>query len=152
MHHFVYWLFDSQTEELLYIGRSHDPVRRKRDFERVHNRRVRSGLCNRYNSLSSAQTHELHLIRKHRPPYNKKETSSPTSLGMKRQPPSDETRARMRAAKLGKKLTDEHKRSISRASLGNQHRLGDKHSDETRARMSASHRMRLKVINSSTKE
>lgn len=143
MHHFVYWLFDPQTKELLYIGRSHEPARRKRDFERLRQCKTVSGLSNRFALLEQAQAHELDMIKKHRPPHNKKITSSSTSLGMKRASASDETRAKMRAAKLGKKLTEEHKQKIGLASMGNQHRLGDKHSEETKAKMSASHLLRL---------
>ena len=152
MHHFVYWLFDPQTEELLYIGRSHEPDRRKRDFERLYQRKTHSGLSNRYSRIEDAQVHEFQMIKKWMPPYNKRVASSPASFGKKREPASQETRAKMRAAKLGKKLTEEHKQKIGQAGLGNKHRLGDKHSKETKAKMSASHLLRFQQQSSTTKE
>ena len=123
MHHFVYWLFDPETSELLYIGRSHQPDRRKRDFERLYERKTVAGVHHRYQRLEDAQDHELAVIQKHRPAYNKKLTSSPTSLGMVRAPASLETRAKMRTAKLGRKLSEEHKQHI-RASSGRYSRPG----------------------------
>lgn len=123
MNHFVYSLFDPETGDLLYVGRSHDPARRKKDFERLYERKTVSGVCNRYSSLDDAQEQELKLIKKHKPPYNKKITSSPTSLGKPRKPASLETRAKMRAAKLGRKLTEEHRQNI-RASGGKNRRPG----------------------------
>jgi group I intron endonuclease len=53
---------------------------------------------------------------------------------------SDETRQRMRAIKLGKRLSDEHKARISAAVSGANHpSFGKKISDETRQRISAAH-------------
>lgn len=143
MHHFVYWLFDSEDHDLLYIGRTFQPERRKRDFERLHQLKTISGVSNRYSRIEDAQAHELQMIKLHMPPYNKKVASSPASFGIKRGPPSEETRAKMRAAKLGGKLTEEHKQKIGLAGMGNQRRLGTKQSKETRAKMSASHLLRL---------
>ena len=45
--------------------------------------------------------------------------------------PSEETRQKLRAANIGKKLTDEHRAKIGAASVGR------KHTDETKAKMSA---------------
>lgn len=112
MQHYVYWLYDAVTNELLYIGRSHEPDRRKRDFERLYERSTVCPLRNRFEQFEDAQAHELAMIRKHRPPYNKRIASSPASLGKTRPPTSDATRAKMRAAKLGRVLTEEHKRNI----------------------------------------
>lgn len=143
MHHFVYWLFDPQTTELLYIGRSHEPTRRKRDFERLYQRKTQAGPSNRYLRIEDAQAHEIEMITLHKPPYNKRVTSSPTCFGMKRPPVSDETKAKLRAAKLGKKLTEEHKQNISQGGLGHKNFLGHKHSKETKAKMAAAHLLRL---------
>ena len=64
------------------------------------------------------------------------------STGMKH---TDETKAKLRALRLGTKLSSEHKRKISAALIGNQHNLGNKHTNEARAKIStasAGHRYR----------
>lgn len=139
MQHCVYWLFDPATKELLYIGRSHEPDRRKRDFERLYERKTFFGTHNRFTQLEEAQEHERLMIQKHQPPYNKRIASSPSNLGMKRPPVSEATREKMRAAKAGKKLNPEHKAAISAGLQGNKNNLGRIPSEVTRLKMSASH-------------
>lgn len=49
---------------------------------------------------------------------------------------SDDTRRRISESKRGTKLSEEGRRNISLARLGNQNAKGFKHSEETRARVS----------------
>jgi hypothetical protein len=51
---------------------------------------------------------------------------------------TEETRAKMREAQLGKILTDEHRARMSKSRLGNNNWLGKKHTDSTRAKLSKS--------------
>lgn len=60
--------------------------------------------------------------------------------GMKSHPCSPEARAKLRIAKLGKKLTPEHKAKISRSLLGNQYRKGIPHTMEMRLHLQAKSR------------
>lgn len=68
---------------------------------------------------------------------------------IKKKPFSQETRAKMRVAKLGKPLTDEHKSKLSEALKANKYKRtipnmkGFVHSAETRAKMSASSKGRI---------
>lgn len=48
---------------------------------------------------------------------------------------SEETRKKISAAHKGKKLTDDHRRLISKVQLGNKKRLGKMHSDETKQKI-----------------
>lgn len=49
---------------------------------------------------------------------------------------SEETRAKMSAAQTGKKLSDDHKRNLSKSKMGNKSRLGIRHTPETILKMS----------------
>lgn len=138
MHHYVYWLFDATTSELLYIGRSHEPARRKRDFERVYGRPTISGGLNRYTHLEDAQVHEIEMILRHWPPYNKRAVSSPASFGKTRPPITEETRVKLRAAKAGRKLDPAHKAAIADSLKGNTRNLGRIPTEATRLKMSIS--------------
>jgi hypothetical protein len=53
---------------------------------------------------------------------------------------SEETCAKMSAAKIGKKFSSETRTRMSAASLGNKNALGCRHSDETKRKMSAARR------------
>jgi len=55
-------------------------------------------------------------------------------------PHSAEAKARMSASHKGRPKTDQHRRNISSALMGNKRSLGKTHSVETRAKMSASHK------------
>ena len=61
---------------------------------------------------------------------------SAARLGGKR---SAETRAKMSAAQLGCKPSDETRAKLSASHMGNKSHLGKKHSNETRAKISAAH-------------
>jgi group I intron endonuclease len=49
---------------------------------------------------------------------------------------SEETKAKLSAAKIGKRLSEDHKAKLSAARIG---KIGKKHSEETKAKMSAAH-------------
>jgi hypothetical protein len=51
--------------------------------------------------------------------------------------PSSQTRAKLSAALKGRTLSAEHRAALSAANNGDNHRLGWKHSDETRAKIAA---------------
>ena len=55
----------------------------------------------------------------------------------KRRKHSEETKAKMSAAKKGVPKSEETKAKISAAKMGNAYALGRKHSDEAKAKMSA---------------
>ena len=65
------------------------------------------------------------------------ETLAKMSRSHKGTKPSAEARAKMSRAQKGKKMSTEAKLKISRSKLGNKVWLGKKHSEETKAKMSA---------------
>jgi group I intron endonuclease len=50
---------------------------------------------------------------------------------------SEQSKEKMRAARAGMKLSDEHKKKISESLIGNKRRVGVRHSDERKAAISA---------------
>lgn len=57
------------------------------------------------------------------------------TLGLK-QSPSQETKEKMRQAKLGKKLSEEHRKKLCASKKGNCYTKGRKHSEESKKKMS----------------
>lgn len=102
--HYVYYLMDAATGELLYIGRSNNPKHRRFAFMKRTGREVIFGISQRFADFARSQAAELKAIKEHRPPFNKHLVSSPGNLGS--------------VALLGRKLTAEHKQKIGAASLG----------------------------------
>lgn len=58
--------------------------------------------------------------------------------------PTEETRAKLSLSGIGRKLTDEQKQKLRIANLGNTHSLGVKRSEETKNKMSASQRGKVR--------
>lgn len=136
---YVYYLL-SQAGDLLYIGRALNPADRRARFERTHKMQTVPGIPQRHSSMEAAAAAELAAIAKHRPPFNKYLTSSPGRFG-KSCPHSDETKQKISRAKMGvanpklqgRVFSDETKAKMRAA------KVGRKLSPETRARMSAAH-------------
>lgn len=102
--HYVYYLLDPDTLELLYIGRSNNPKHRLFAFRKKKQRDAILGVCQRYSDFERACKAELRAIAKHWPPYNKSLISSLGKLGQ--------------STGVGYKLSEEHKAKIARAGMG----------------------------------
>lgn len=90
---------------------------------------------------------------KHTQEFKEKARIQITAYNERRGPPSEETREKMRAAKLGKKQSPEHVAKAAAASRGRKYgpkspairakisasKIGSRASEETRAKMSSSH-------------
>lgn len=142
--HYVYYLIDVVTNDLLYIGRTNNPQTRIRAFEIRTGLKVRFGLHQRFRDFNRAAEAELAAIRKHRPPYNHRAISSRGMLGLlgrgtgPRGPMPQEHREAIQRTQTGKKKSPEHRQKISEALKGHPgHMLGRKHSEESRAKISA---------------
>lgn len=133
MTHYVYYVFCSLTGALLYIGRSHQPERRRRDHQARFDRPLRLGLSQRFKDLGKACEAERDAIRRHDPPLNQRIASSPSSFG---QVMSAETRAKLAKAQTGRKHSDAS-RERRRQSL-----MGHPVSDESRLKMKAAQQAR----------
>lgn len=119
---FIYWLFDTQTGVPFYCGKTvMEPARRL--------------LAHKYDAKNGTTRVNIKVIGFHR----------------KGAMTSEETRAKQRAAKLGKKRTPEEIEKIRIASTGRKMsaegiaksaaaRTGKKRTPEQRARMSAAHK------------
>ena len=118
MSHYVYRLLD-QHGDVIYIGRSLTPERRRWLFQHRRGIPVRLGQMERYSDFDQACAAELRAIARMRPRFNKILASSPGNLGMKN---SAEKNAKVSAKLKGRVGT----------------MLGRSHSEETRAKMSAS--------------
>lgn len=142
MTFFVYYLLDAAVGELLYIGRSHSPESRRQVFERRIGRPVVFGLFQRFSDFDKACRAELLAISKHWPPYNKYLTSSRGGRGLPKTHTqatkmkismtksgvpneklrgrqfSQETRAKMSAAKAGRSLSAETRARMSASRTG----------------------------------
>jgi len=142
--HYVYYLHDPTSLDLLYIGRSNNPASRQKDFVRLHGIQVLLGICQRHSSLEAASAAELVAIAKHWPPFNKHLVSVPGGFHCKGKPKSEEHRKKIGLAtkgnkgRTGKVNSPEHREAIRKAQTGNKHWLGKKHSEETKAKIKAS--------------
>lgn len=133
--HYVYYLLDPDTEDLLYIGRSNRPLHRLYSFVKKKGRQAKLGVCQRHRDLIAASKAELKAINKYWPPYNKQLISSFGSLGkstlrgrtlsdehkakighsVKGHVVTEETRAKIRAKLLGHAVSQETRDKIGRA-------------------------------------
>lgn len=137
--HYVYYLLDPDTRELLYIGRSNNPKRRLYAFIKKKKRNAILGICQRFSDFEKACKAELKAIATHWPPYNKNLISSKGKLGI--------------YIGCGPTLSDAHKRKIGAASKGHvvtlearqtirRKLLGHQVSQTTRDRISAANKGR----------
>lgn len=113
MTHYVYYLLDPESLDLLYVGRSNDPANRQRDFHRKKGRQTVMGLCQRHSSFELACAAELRAIRQHRPPFNRIEVSNKGGLG---HTVTQEHRDKIRGAQA-KRVRSADERARIRASL-----------------------------------
>ena len=136
--HYVYYLLDPETQDLLYIGRSNRPKTRMNAFKRRTGRNVCFGLCQRFSDIERACQAEVTAITKHWPPYNQIAASSigtlgqATTVGYRHAESVKET---LRQLRSGKQHPAEVKVKISKSLLGNQYAKGFKHSEETRRKV-----------------
>lgn len=136
-HYFVYYLLDPESGQVIYVGRSHRPKKRKTMFEWKYEVTTTLGVCQRFTNFEKACEAEREAIRTHRPKYNKKVTSSAGRLGV---PASDITKHKIGAANLGRKLSEVAKKKISIAKAGKPGTwIGRHHSNESRAKISIGH-------------
>lgn len=83
---YVYYLLAADTGDLLYIGRSPEPKRRKAAFQKLHHVLTVMGTCQRFSTFEDACRAEVKAIQKHRPPFNRQVVSSPGAYGYKHSP------------------------------------------------------------------
>lgn len=146
MSHYVYFLFRKGSNELLYIGRSNEPERRRKHFQARTGIEVEPGVPLRFSSLEKASAAELRAIAKYRPPFNRLDISSPGFLGRSH---SAEARARIGAPKKGGRIDEEQRAKISAACKGRAPTIGftgRKHAEESRRKLST------RVISAETRE
>lgn len=155
-HFYVYYLCD-HSGNILYIGRAQRPELRKGAFERKHERMTHFGVHQRHSKLDDAQEAERAAILKHKPPFNKKVSSTKGMTGKahsertkrvignkhKGKTQTPEARARMSMARMGQPAHNKGKpmSAESRAKLSAS-RTGQRHTPEARARMSATRKGR----------
>lgn len=138
---YVYYLLDSKTGELLYIGRGFYPAQRKVVFERRTQMKVTLGVSQRFTDFGRACQAEKEAIKKHTPKFNLHLVSSPGNLGNSgKWHHSSESKAKIQAATLKQKHTPETKERLRQAALGNQHAKGKKRTPESIARVLATKR------------
>lgn len=140
MKHYVYYILDPSTRDLLYVGRSTDPHRRLVDFQRKHKRPAMLGFVLRFQTLDEAQAAELSAIKRHRPQLNRHWVSSPGALGHRNAlgyRHTAEAIERIRASATGRRQSPETCRLKSEIQKGDKaYWFGKKMSPETRAKMS----------------
>lgn len=135
--HFVYYLLDPETKDLLYIGRSNRPLHRLYSFIKKKGRKAELGLCQRYSDFIEASKAELRAINRHWPPYNKQLISSLGNLGQKPllgRVQTPEHRAKISAGGKGRPVSQETRNKI-RLKL-----IGHLVSPETRAKIGEANR------------
>lgn len=148
MMHYVYYLLEPKTFNLMYIGRGLKPEVRQQAFARRHGVQTIMGICQRYSDFESACKAELIAIKKHRPPYNKSIQSSSGRFGKVGVPISDWHRAQLSKAHTGRVVSAETRQKKRLAALGHKHsqttkdliasiRRGSKQSPETVAKRMA---------------
>mgnify|MGYP001615733050 CR=1 FL=1 len=170
MNGIIYGLIDSDTLELRYIGKTTKPLEKR--LCRHMQCRTRNHHLNRW-----LRARPVNIIVLERDPIDLNETEMCWIADMREQGArllnmtdggggstgvnhSVEARAKMRAAKLGRKLTVEHRAKMSAAKLGrkftaehrsklsaagmgNQNALGHRHTIEARAKMSLAAKSRF---------
>ena len=136
--HKIYYLFCSMTGLLVYIGRSQDPEKRRRDHQRRLGRPLNFGdrLFQRFSSLADAAVAERAAILWHRPELNQRVASSfgntgQTASAESRRKQSIARRGKQRPEILGVKHSQEHVEKCRQA------KLGKPRSAETKARIAA---------------
>ncbi len=130
MLHYVYFIHDPMTGDLLYVGRSINPQQRLKDFiKRTGVAGVLIGPTQKYTDLTRAQAAELRAILTLSPPHNQRVVSGKGRLGTTQSP---ETRAKMSAARTGRSFSPDWLRNMSLA------QQGKKATPETRLKMSLS--------------
>ena len=127
--HYVYYLLDPETQDLLYIGRSNKPKNRQHAFHRKHKILTVLGVCQRHSDFNKACQAELTAIAKHWPPFNKRLHSGSSSIGMGSKHIGNQN------AK-GHRWSEVERERIRVQQLGNTAHLGHKHSAETKAKFS----------------
>lgn len=154
MHH-VYYLLDPELGSILYVGRSQTPKSRCADFIRLKQRKVVLGVCQRHRNLEDAQKAEIEAITKHQPAYNKYVASSKGKIGishvtketvklklsllLRGRPKTEEHKAKIAAAHVGKKHTLEARQKMKQSQAGVIHRP---HSELTKQRIAEGQRRR----------
>ncbi len=122
MMHYVYYLRDAVTDELLYIGRSNKPQNRKASFIRRTGMSVVFGIPQRFTDFDKACDAELKAIKRHQPPYNVKLISSNGRLGHQCSPEYREKLSIALKGRIGtmtgKQHSAETKNKISNSNLG----------------------------------
>lgn len=111
MLHLVYYFFDPETGELLYIGRTKNLPERIRYFRRRTGINPAVGGCQRHKTIEAACSAELKAIATHKPKLNKLLISSRGNFGLQ-VPVSAETKQRMSAASRGKPKSEEHRANM----------------------------------------
>jgi hypothetical protein len=79
--HYVYYLLDPESLDLLYIGRSSTPIKRRLAFIQKYGIPVIFGTAQRHADFEAACKAELRAIESHQPKYNKNLVSSPGMYG-----------------------------------------------------------------------
>ena len=139
----IYYLFEG--EALVYIGRSENPEKRRKEHQRRFGLELRLGLTQRHSAQASAMLAETVAIREHQPRLNKTQCSR----GSHKHP--EEVRQRISQAKLGHLTSRETKDKIRRSVTGFKHSAvarekisqalrGRRLSEASRERIAAAHR------------
>lgn len=125
MQHRVYYLFDPETDQLLYIGRTCNLRERLRYFKKRTGISPVLGVCQRFTDFDEACAAELRAIENHHPKLNRRMISTRGFLGkhtMLGVPKTRETRMRMRKPKseehrasMRKPKSPEHKAKLQQA-------------------------------------
>lgn len=153
---YVYYLFDSTTDQLLYIGRTDCLRRRKSAFERRTGLTVNFGINQRHADFDKSCLAELRAILRHKPKYNKVVASV---SGFKGRTHSETARQSISNKNTGHTTSDAVRLKISQALQGRSPTTGmtGKHlsvehiqklknkvfSESTRQKMSASAKIKV---------
>ena len=113
--HYVYFLHDEKTNELLYVGRSVVPKERKRHHEKRLGIKMVFGCNMRFDDFEKAACMERRKIMELQPRFNQVVHSAKGTLGFKY---SDAARAEMSAARKGRIPSEEARRNMSIAQTG----------------------------------